>query len=529
MRPHIISNPDQKPLVKAGLAFCTLLLTTLALWLLTFSLGNTELMFLSDPLTWLRQLESDAAFDTLGNAAEVVAAVLAIAITVVAIIVELAANRYSHLITRLFVHEPVNMAVLGLFVITTIQCVWTAATLTDSQTTDLLPQAGFAITMALVTLSLLALLPYIYFVFTFLSPISIIDRIGQNAFKVIQRARADDVETSQRKAKDAIDELQDVSRGAIQQGDRGIAMSGVSALTGLIYDYSSIRESLPANWFRVSETVAHDPDFVALAEDSLRAIEEQKIWLETKVFRQLFSLMSQSAGQARDVANLIGINTQEIARDLGAQNKPLLNLCMRAFNSYLRATINARDVRAAYYLLNQYRILAEHLLEEGESEAVFEIVGYFRDYGQIAHRLGLSFLLEAASHDVVQLIERAVAIDSDVVDELIDVLLELDQEIKEESQEDSLLGVRRSQIQLATLFLLLEQPGRARRIAEDLREERIERLERLREALETDDRPEYWELMDRGANFSYLAPERRPHLATLFGWLRESAAANVSN
>jgi hypothetical protein len=141
----------------------------------------------------------------------------------------------------------------------------------------------------------------------------------------------------------------------------------------------------------------------------------------------------------------------------------------------------------------------------------------------------LSFLLEAASHDVVQLIERAVAIDSDVVDELIDVLLELDQEIKEENQEDSLLGVRRSQIQLATLFLLLEQPGRARRIAEDLRQERIERLERLREALETDDRPEYWELMDRGANFSYLAPERRPHLATLFGWLRDSDAANVSN
>ncbi len=528
MRPHIISNPDSKPLIKASLAFSALLLTTLGLWFLTFSLGNSELKFLSDPLTWLSQLESDAAFDTLGNAAEVVAAVLAIAITVVAIIVELAANRYSHLITRLFVHEPVNMAVLGLFVITTIQCVWTAATLVDDQSAALLPQAGFAITMALVTVSLLALLPYIYFVFTFLSPISIIDRICQNAFKVIQRARAGDVETSQRKAKDAIDELQDVSRGAIQQGDRGIAMSGVSALTGLIYDYSNIRQSLPENWFRVSDTVAHDADFVALAEDSLRAIEEQKIWLETKVFRQLFALMSQSAGQARDVANLIGINTQEIARDLGAQNKPLLNLCIRAFNSYLRTTINARDVRSAYYLMNQYRILAEHLLEEGQSETVFDIVGYFRDYGQIAHRLGLSFLLEAAAHDVVQLIERAVAINSDVVDDLIDVLLDLDQEIKEEGHEDSLLGVRRSQIQLATLFLLLEQPDRARRIAEDLGDERIERLERLREALETDDRPQYWELMDRGANFSYLAPERRPHLETLFDWLREPKPTNTA-
>ena len=49
----------------------------------------------------------------LANAAEVVAAVLAIAITVVAIVVELAANRYSHRITQLFVRNPVNLSVIA--------------------------------------------------------------------------------------------------------------------------------------------------------------------------------------------------------------------------------------------------------------------------------------------------------------------------------------------------------------------------------------------------------------------------------
>lgn len=129
MIPHAINNHDQKPFVPAVIAFTALLVTTVILWLLTSTLGSTDLQFLDDPLQWLRLLESQAAFDTLGNAAEVVAAVLAIAITVVAIIVELAANRYSHLITRLFIHEPLNLVVLGLFVVTTLQCVWTAATL----------------------------------------------------------------------------------------------------------------------------------------------------------------------------------------------------------------------------------------------------------------------------------------------------------------------------------------------------------------------------------------------------------------
>ena len=34
-------------------------------------------------------------------------------------------------------------------------------------------------------------------------------------------------------------------------------------------------------------------------------------------------------------------------------------------NSYLRATLNARDVRTAYNVLNQYRLLVEAMLRGG--------------------------------------------------------------------------------------------------------------------------------------------------------------------
>src|SRR6186713_3170765 len=65
---------------------------------------------------------ANSAFAALNNAAEVVAAVLGIAITVVAIVVELASNRYTHRITELFVSEPINFAVMGFFVVTAVQC-----------------------------------------------------------------------------------------------------------------------------------------------------------------------------------------------------------------------------------------------------------------------------------------------------------------------------------------------------------------------------------------------------------------------
>jgi len=513
MRPQITPHADRQPLTRALKAFLILTAVSFALWVLTAAVGGATIVF--DPRGWFQSLDDQSALEAASNTAEVVAAVLSIAITVVAIVVELAATRYSHLITRLFMREPVNMAVLGLYLVTTIQCVWTAVTFDQERPDGLLPHAGFIVTFTLVTVSLVSLLPYIYFVFTFLSPISVIERICRNAVTAMAHPGVE-VENAQRQVLAAVDELQDVSRGAIEQGDRSIAMSGINGMTAVVYDYAPIRGTMPERWYEISDAITRDPDFIALTEDSVAQVAEDRIWLETKVFRQLYSLMSQSAGHARDVANLIGINTSLIACDLGGSNRALLRLCVRAFNSYLRATINARDARTAYYLMDQYRDVAEHYLAEEGGALVVEIAGYFKLYGQTAHQNGLSFLLDAAAYDVMHLIEVAVAADSPCVDGLLSILLELDQEIREEYQEDSLLGVRRSQIQLATLFLKRGDEARVARIVADLKTERLSRLKRLRQGLEIENRPQYWELTDRGANFAYLEPDRRPFLAPLF-------------
>src|SRR5262245_22202520 len=53
------------------------------------------------PLTWLAAFDNERAGAVLGVAAQLVAGVLAIVITVAAIVVELAANRYTSRITQL--------------------------------------------------------------------------------------------------------------------------------------------------------------------------------------------------------------------------------------------------------------------------------------------------------------------------------------------------------------------------------------------------------------------------------------------
>jgi len=248
-------------------------------------------------------------------------------------------------------------------------------------------------------------------------------------------------------------------------------------------------------------------------------VRDTRLWFEVKIMRQFLALMNQTVPESRDVANMIAINTQRIGIAIADRDPALLELIIRCFNSYMRATIRAGDPRTAYYVMNEYRFLAEALLRIKSFEAVTQIVEYFRYYATFSHNLGESFLLEVAAHDIVRLIEEAVNQDAPIVDDLLGRLLELDQEIRSESNEASLLSVRRAQLQIATFFLEKGDEARARRIVDDMRHEDLERLESVRATLMNEQRPQYWEFTDRGVNFSYLKPARRPYLDTLFEWL----------
>ena len=505
-----------------AVAFVTLAVVAFVLFAATGLLEGVGVAVVSDPVSWLSRFDHAGEADILFTASQVMAGLLAVAITVSAIIVELAATRYNYRITWLFVSEPINIAVMSLFVVTTIQCIWIAIS-RDTGEVARIPGAAFGVTLALVTVCLLLLLPYFTFVFQFLSPLSIIEKIKGSAYRFVKRAEHAPSEAVKRGVLDAIDELQDVARSATEQSDRSIAMACVNALNDLVIDYQAFRPTLPHTWFAVHGSVADDPDFVSLARSVLSEVEKQRLWFEVKVFRQYLSLMAHCVPDAREVANLIAINTGRVGVAESKRNRDLLGLCIRCFNSYLRIAINAADNRTSYYVMNEYWLMAEALMHEGFEGSVLEIAGHFKFYGQLAHKRGQSFLLEVAAGDLTRLVESSLDHAPTLTDDLLSIVLDLDQEIRSETQEESLLGVRRAQLQLATLFTVRSDETRARRVCRDLAGERMPRLERLRKELEAEQRPHYWEFTDRGLNFGYLPPERRARLGDVFRWIEEYA------
>jgi Predicted membrane protein (DUF2254) len=472
------------------------------------------------PLRWLASLDNTGALALLASSAQIVAGVLAILITVVAIVVELAANRYTHRITQLFVRDRVNRAVMAFFVLTTVLCIWLAVALSGRVGgVPLLPRGGFLLAMGMMTACLLMLLPYFAYVFHFVSPHQVIRRIRSEALARVRHARGGDVRETKRAVIAAVEELEDIARSAMQHSDRGIAMAAVAALADLLGDVTQVRRALPQGWFLVDEAIAHDADFVSMAAPAIEEIAREGTWFEAKILRQCLALFGDAVGSARDVASMIAIHTRRLAASYAVAYPPLVTQCQRAFHSYLRAAINARDPRTAYYVLHQYRLLGEDLLAKGLEPAALEVAGRVRFYGRLANASNLPFLLEVAAYDLAHMVEAA-ADKPAARDALLEVLLAIDLEGAE-----NLLGVRRAQIQLATFFLARGDAAPARHIAADLAAERRGLLLTAREELEREVSPHYWEITDRGSNFSYLPPERRAKLGEVFALIGQGAGA----
>lgn len=512
---------------RALFAVSTILVATLLLLAASLLWQGNFSSIVVNPTQWFNSLSAETSFDLISTSAELLAAVLAIAITVVAIIVELAANRYSHRITSLFMREPINILVMCFFVVATIYSVWIAVTLEAEADSSLSSNAGLLISLVMTTTSLVILLPYFAYVMSFLSPLNVINKIKRTALQAIENIDVNHIDESKAQVLTAVDELQDIARRASELSDRAVSMASINALLQLEHEYQPIAESISKScpqWFELDDSIINDPDFVSINETFLKKIQEERIWVEVKILRQYLDFISDSNPTTRDTSYLIAINTKKIAIDsiVKRPNLELIQLCMQCFNSYLRATINNSDARTGYYIMNQYRMLAEELIRKNRFNAVSEIALHFQFYGLLGFKQNLPFLLEVAAEDIAQLATVCIGKDTSPLDDLIALLLDLDQEVKSEFQNDSLLGVRRAQLKLAAELLAAGERKRATRICEDLGGEKPERLDSVYKLLKNEDRSEYWEFTDRGNNFAYLEPQVNSQLDELISLIQSS-------
>jgi len=453
----------------------------------------------------------------LGSLPEVVVAILGIAITVVSIVLQLSATRYTPRVTEMFFRDRTNLLVLSFFVITSIHCVWSVFVVHSEYS----PKILVAATLAMMTASILVLIPYFVYVFAFLDPERVVNRLQEQSFSdaVDDGSRAGSIDDRQGHVLEGIEQLADITVNSISNKDRIIASRSVDALKDLTTNYMAQKAEIAAGWFQVGEQLMRNPDFTVMAKQSVADLATGRTWLEFAVLRQYQTIFTECLNRMRDISQLVAINTRYIGEAaIATDDRPVLQLTVKFFNTFMRATINARDVRSAYNVLHQYRQLAEGVLEAGWDDDAAGLAGHFKYYGQTANATGLSFVTETAAYDMCRICEVAHRVKSDNEWQLLETFLDVDKVPETEAEEQSLRGVRKAQIKLATFYLAVGAEEHARLIWRDMENERPERLLSIRQELLAVENKDFWEIIDRGDNLDYLEPDRREKLSVFYEW-----------
>jgi hypothetical protein len=385
--------------------------------------------------------------------------------------------------------------------------------------------------MTTTAVGLVMMAPYFAYVFRFLEPTNIVDRIERDAVEVARKGAITSDRSrcleAQATTLSAMEELTDITSNSISGKDKIIASRAVDALKDMAIAYLQIKKNASPAWFEIGDSIRDNPDFVAMDAESLHDLVEQKTWVEWKVMRQYLGIYNEALAGMRDINYLIAIDTRylgEAAAEAGDDD--VVSLVLRFMNSYLRATLNAKDVRTAYNVLNQYRLLVEALLRKGVRAQALSAAGYLKYYAHVSYDLKLPFVTETVAYDVGALCQLAHEIG--LVDDeaaILGIFLELDRPSPD--HELALKGVRKAQVKLAAYYLMVGADDKARRIHADMAAEPAARVRAIRSELERVETKDFWEINDRGRNFEFMPPPQKEAMGRFFTWFE--APAKVSS
>ena len=166
-------------------------------------------------------------------------------------------------------------------------------------------------------------------------------------------------------------------------------------------------------------------------------------------------MFSEALEHLPELGHVVAIETRYVAEEaLRHDDREVLVLAIRYFNTYLRGAINQRGRARLLQHLHQYRLLAEHMFA-ARATAIWcsRSAAASPTTGRLAHRSALGFVTETAAHDLAVLCERAFEHGSSCHDTLLGIFLEVDKEPETRAEEQTLRGVRKAQVKLATFYL----------------------------------------------------------------------------
>ncbi|MCI0608093.1 MAG: DUF2254 domain-containing protein [Anaerolineae bacterium] len=429
---------------------------------------------------------------------------MAVAFTTVAIAVPLTANMYSLKFLEFFIKDRINAAVLTFVVFAGLNNTAIAWAIKD----DFVPDTALLLSLVLVAVSVALLFPYLYYIFRFLHPNTLLGRLESEITADLQMAvRNQNQAARYRKlVSEGIEHIANIAIRSVDRADRNTAIESVFSLERVAHTYWALKPQLPLTWFEA------DPGFfLGFGARAVQEFTATRIWTEMKVFSQLRQVMSAAVPRMHDLVSTIAKSSRKLGLDeTVSRDVALREMVVEYFNTFIRLAITRKDDRSVFTLFDQYRMLAESL-NSTHPRLVEEIAYYFEYYGQMARDAGLTFLVSAIAHDLGLLVQSAYQSYAPNRQLLLERFLNYDLKTRQ-----PLPGVKKAHAILASYLMLNGQVEQVALIGDSFHGLDRATVKIIRDELLEITREKYWEVTERRVNMDYVPDAQREQLRQFF-------------
>jgi len=432
---------------------------------------------------------------------------MAVMFTTVAIAVPLTANMYSIKFLEFFIKDPVNALALTLIVFSDLNNSWIVATLR----TGYVPVVSIHISLLLATICFSLLFPYLYYLFRFLHPNTLQDRL----IREIDDCLAWTIKHPKQSAKarhivaEGIEHIANIALRSIDRADRNTAIESIHTLERVAHAYWKVKPQLAPQWFEVEQSL-----FLSFSSRTVEELCTSHSWVEMKINSQIRQVLSASVPKMHDLVSSIAKSLRRLGLEPTMRHdRALREMVMEYFNTFVRLALVRRDARTVFIMFDQYRQFAEAINLE-YPDLVLEIAYYFEYYGTVARESGMSFVVESVAHDLGALVQSAYQTNAPNRQRLLSRFLLYDRK-----SSAPLSGVKKAQALLASYLLQNGQTAEVGQIASMFNSLAPAFLRSIEEDLLHIRREKYWEITERRMHLDYVPDAQREKLREFFSSL----------
>ncbi|MEZ6194115.1 MAG: DUF2254 family protein [Planctomycetota bacterium] len=426
--------------------------------------------------------------------------------------IPLTANMYTPQLLDLFVGSWTNRLVLLFYVFSAAYSISLGRV---SRGVDV-PSWHFKLAEIVVLVSMVLLLPYLFSVFRFLDPNTIVRRVGARAMRALDPGASGRIADRRDELTRRIRQLGNIALKSLERSDRDVALAAGSALDTCASRYLELKPEHGEAWFRVG------PDqFPGLAREALEFVNDDRVWVEMEIQRELNRAFTAALAKVPDVISAISRAQRHTAVEASRRgDRGALELALRHFNNFLREAVKRRDIHAIYDLLYQFRMLGEELWER-DAARVVKAARHLDYYGRLARDTGVGFAYDLVAYDLGALAAAVPSTGDGDLSALVDVFLEVGR-----GRDGSELapGVFKARLVTAALMRERDRVELAERIEATLGGSGSAQWEIAERDVLGDTEPWFWEVTDRMRDLNYLPESARRHVREELDRLRYGKA-----